>query len=281
MSTDAARRHAIRGLADRHAAMMQDGGMTDDGTLLTRTAASAAVSDLGWRYILGTLMATVPVASLVAAAQVGATAAAACGVAGDGHLRIDLRSDHVELTLQSAAQAGVTRQDVSLAGLISAAVSDITPVGPARSVQLLEIAIDAVDIATIRPFWKAVMGYADEAGKAGPQDALIDPAWQSPAIWFQQMDVPRRQRNRIHFDISVPHEEAQQRIQSAIAAGGIVLSDSAAPAFWVLADAEGNEVCITTGRAAIPHRGNRGGCAIPRIRSYAAPAKRLSGLLGW
>jgi len=32
----------------------------------------------------------------------------------------------------------------------------------------------------------------------------------------------------------------------ALAAGGRLVSDAAAPAFWVLADAEGNEACICT-----------------------------------
>jgi 4a-hydroxytetrahydrobiopterin dehydratase len=58
------------------------------------------------------------------------------------------------------------------------------------------------------------------------------------------MDEPRPQRNRIHFDLSVPHDEAHQRIQDTIAAGGTLVSDAEAPAFWVLADSEGNEVCI-------------------------------------
>ena len=60
------------------------------------------------------------------------------------------------------------------------------------------------------------------------------------------MDAPRPQRNRIHLDISVPHDEAHHRLQGALAAGGTVVSDRWAPAFWVLADAEGNEACITT-----------------------------------
>jgi len=29
-------------------------------------------------------------------------------------------------------------------------------------------------------------------------------------------------------------------------AGGVLVSDEQAPAWWVLADAEGNEACITT-----------------------------------
>jgi 4a-hydroxytetrahydrobiopterin dehydratase len=68
-------------------------------------------------------------------------------------------------------------------------------------------------------------------------------------VWFQQMDAPRPQRNRIHIDVSVPHDQAQARLEAALAAGGRLLSNAAAPAFWVLADPEGNEACITTWQA--------------------------------
>jgi len=60
------------------------------------------------------------------------------------------------------------------------------------------------------------------------------------------MDAPRPQRNRIHVDVTVPHDEAQQRIQAALAAGGTLTYADEAPAFWVLADAEGNEACVCT-----------------------------------
>ncbi|WP_236654266.1 VOC family protein [Streptacidiphilus anmyonensis] len=110
----------------------------------------------------------------------------------------------------------------------------------------MELAIDALDIASIRPFWKAVLGYTDEPGRDGPTDALVDPLGHGPSVWFQHMDAPRPQRNRIHFDVCVPHDEAAQRIAATLAAGGRLLSDDAAPAFWVLADAEGNEACVTT-----------------------------------
>jgi 4a-hydroxytetrahydrobiopterin dehydratase len=60
------------------------------------------------------------------------------------------------------------------------------------------------------------------------------------------MDHPRPQRNRIHLDVSVPHDEADSRIEAALAAGGRLLDGARARAFWVLADAEGNEACIST-----------------------------------
>jgi 4a-hydroxytetrahydrobiopterin dehydratase len=40
---------------------------------------------------------------------------------------------------------------------------------------------------------------------------------------------------------------AQDRIAAALAAGGVLVSDEHAPRFTVLADAQGNKACITTG----------------------------------
>jgi 4a-hydroxytetrahydrobiopterin dehydratase len=56
------------------------------------------------------------------------------------------------------------------------------------------------------------------------------------------MDAPRRERNRIHLDVAVPHDQAK----ALIAAGGRLVTDAHAPKWWVLADAEGNEACVAT-----------------------------------
>ena len=126
-------------------------------------------------------------------------------------------------------------------------VSGVVATTPAAAaVQGVEVAIDALHIAAVRPFWKAITDYVDEPGPSDLSDGLIDPFGRGPAIWFQQMDAPRPQRNRIHLDIDVPHEAALARIDAAIAAGGTLLSDEADPAFWVLADAQGNQACVTT-----------------------------------
>jgi 4a-hydroxytetrahydrobiopterin dehydratase len=222
---------------------------------LSRTEASHAVTGLGWRLVLGDLRTEVLTGSLPLAADVAGRAAALPHA--QGHLRLDIREDRVVLTLQTAAVDGVTPRDVELAQQISALTEEFrlstqpgtgeAETGPAgRSVQVLEIAIDVLDAAKVRPFWQAVLGYVDQPGQSGPMAGLIDPLGQGPAFWFQQMDEPRPQRNRIHFDVSVPHDEAHQRIQDTIAAGGTLLSDAEAPAFWILADPEGNEACICT-----------------------------------
>jgi 4a-hydroxytetrahydrobiopterin dehydratase len=221
---------------------------------LSRTAASAAVADIGWRYLLGVLVVSVPVRSLAQGSEVAAAAVAASGRDADGHLRVDLRADRVELSVQDRTLGAVTSRDTQLAHRIAAAAVNaigLVPAGStsaesARPVQMLELAIDAMDIPAIQPFWKAVLGFVVDPAEDGPAAAIVDPTGQLPAIWFQQMDAPRPQRNRVHFDITVAHDEAEPRVHAALAAGGRLVDDSHARSFWVLADAEGNEVCVCT-----------------------------------
>jgi 4a-hydroxytetrahydrobiopterin dehydratase len=217
--------------------------------ILSRPQASRAVEHLGWRYLLGSLATAVVVPSLEQALRVATAAAAACGEHAEGHLRAAVRADRAHLTLQTAAVADITDRDVELAAAITDTIRarglHTTPGGD-RPVQALEIGIDALDIAAIRPFWRAVLGYTDEPGRDGPTDPLVDPVGIGPAVWFQQMDAPRPQRNRIHLDVTVPHDEAEARVAAALAAGGRLLSEARAKAFWVLADGEDNEVCVCT-----------------------------------
>lgn len=56
----------------------------------------------------------------------------------------------------------------------------------------------------------------------------------------------RAHRAHHEVDIFVPHDQAEARIAAAIAAGGHLVTDAHAPAWWTLADAEGNEVDVAT-----------------------------------
>ncbi len=157
------------------------------------------------------------------------------------HPDVDLRYPHVTVRLTSHDVEGLSERDIALARQISAAARELdVPADPA-AVQTVQVAIDALVPAEVMPFWRAVLGYRE----MGEED-LVDPRGRGPSIWFQQMDAPRPQRNRIHVDISVPHDQAEARIAAAIAAGGHLISDEHAPAWWTLADAEGNEADVAT-----------------------------------
>ena len=205
---------------------------------LTRTQASAALP--AWRYLLGRMHVTVDAGSFPAALrfvnEVGRIAEE-----HQHHPEIDLRYSRVHLAVSSHDAGGITDRDVAFGGAVTEliAASGLSPV--TTQLAEFEVAVDALDIPAVLPFWRAVTGYADD----GPE-ALADPLRIGPPIWFQQMDRPRPQRNRIHIDLTVPHDELQARLAGAMAAGGTLLSDAAAPSFWVLADPEGNEVCLCT-----------------------------------
>jgi 4a-hydroxytetrahydrobiopterin dehydratase len=225
----------------------------DENGKLSRQEISETVTEWGWRHILGSLVTFVRAGSLAEAADLAGRLTSYLGDVSGHRLRVDLREDRLVLMLEAGDARMVTGRDVELAHRISAFVGTLglatepgLRAGEPRAVQTVEIGITAMDIAAIRPFWKAIMGYADELGFDGPEEALIDPLYEGPAIWFQQMDVPRSERNRVHFDVVVPHDEAQRRIDAAIAAGGKLSYDAEAPAFWVLTDPEGNEACVCT-----------------------------------
>ncbi len=155
------------------------------------------------------------------------------------HPAVDLRDDGVT----PAANDPVRKcaRDVALARRISAAARALDAPADPTAVQTVQVALDTRVVPAVRPFWRAVLGYQD----VGDAD-LVDPHGRGPSVWFQQMDAPRPQRNRIHIDISVPHDQAEARIAAALAAGGHLVTDQYAPAWWTLADAEGNEVDVAT-----------------------------------
>jgi 4a-hydroxytetrahydrobiopterin dehydratase len=191
-----------------------------------------------WRVLLRTLQASFRTGSMAK----GLEFAARIGTAADAanhHPDLTITYPRVHALLTTHDAKGLTTRDVDLAREISAIAVELELSAEPTAVTQLEIAIDALDIPAVKPFWEAVLGYESDQ-----DDDVADPYSRSPGFWFQQMDEPRTQRNRIHIDVTVPHDVAQQRIAAALAAGGTLVSDSAAPAFWILADPEGNEACI-------------------------------------
>lgn len=211
----------------------------------------AAAHDLpDWRILLDRIDATFVARSFSdAAAFIGQIAAAAD--AADHHPDVDLRYPAVvHVALTTHAGGGLSPLDAALARQISQLAAHAGLAVEPTSATLLEIAIDARDVDAVRPFWAAVLGYRDLPATHSTAELrrLVDPRRIGPALWFQQMDEPRPQRNRIHLDVDVAVDVAEPRVAAALAAGGRLVTDAFAPAWWVLADPEGNEVCVCTWR---------------------------------
>ena len=161
--------------------------------------------------------------------------------AANHHPDVDLRYPGVTVRLTTHEVDGLSRRDVELARQISAAARDLDVPADPGAVQTVQVAIDALVGSEVMPFWRAVLGYQEHG-----DEHVADPHGIGPSLFFQEMDAPRPQRNRIHIDVSVPHDQAELRIAAALAAGGHIVSDANAPQWWTLADAEGNEVDVAT-----------------------------------
>jgi len=215
-------------------------------TIMTPAELDAREDLADWRYVLGRLEATFRCPTFGAAGRL-ALAIAEAADAADHHPDLDVRYPGVlRVTLTThAAGAETTDLDVAMAATITDLAASAAATSEPSAAQGYEVGIDALDVEAVVPFWEAVLGYG-RLGRADGPINLVDPARVGPAVWFQQMDAPRPQRNRLHLDVTVSPEIAEQRVAAAIAAGGRLVSDEHARSWWVLADAEENEVCVCT-----------------------------------
>ena len=165
----------------------------------------------------------------------------------DHHPDVDVRHDGVTVRRITITEdyAGMTRRDVELARQISAVARELGLSADPSAVQSLLVIPGATVRAEVMPFWRAVLGY--EPRPDSPDEDLVDPRSRGASFWFEQMEEPRPDGGgAIHVAIWVPYEQAEARIAAALAAGGRMVRDKFAPAWWTLADAAGNEADIAT-----------------------------------
>jgi 4a-hydroxytetrahydrobiopterin dehydratase len=144
---------------------------------------------------------------------------------------------------------GMRERDVRVARLISAAARGLGLAADPSVVQSVLVIPGAPDRGAVMPFWQAVLGY--ERRPDSPDEDLVDPRDRGPAFWFEAMDEPRPgDLGAIHVAVWVPIEQAEARVAASLAAGGRLVRDDFAPAWWTLADAAGNEADV----ASIAHR---------------------------
>ena len=197
----------------------------------------ARFHELGWKVLAYAACTRFRTGSLGEGIEL-ARAITGLAEASGRHPDVDLRSGGVSVRLRVNEKGELNEDDVALAGQILAAARELGVPVDLDGVQSYQIAIDALDIPGLMPFWEAVLGYVQIG------DILIDPRFEGPVFWFQQMDAPRPQRNRIHIDLYLPEDQARARVEAGLAAGGRIANDANAPEWWTLADPEGNEVDV-------------------------------------
>lgn len=202
--------------------------------------ASEGVED--WRLLGEGICAFFRTNSFAEGARLVQAIAELPNIADANHPQVDLRHDGVTVRLTTLTEGlffcGYSTRDVERARQISAVARELgIPADPTR-LQHVQVSIDALSIPDVMPFWRAALGYEF---RRDTEEDVVDPRGRGPSFWFQQMDSPRAQRNRIHFDIGVPPEKVDDRVAAVLAAGGR-RRDPEHP--WILSDPEGNEICL-------------------------------------
>ncbi|MFI5938606.1 4a-hydroxytetrahydrobiopterin dehydratase [Actinoplanes sp. NPDC051494] len=192
----------------------------------------------GWAHLVGGLQTRVPTPDFAAGLAL-VTAIGAAAEAADHHPDLDLRYRRVDIRLTSHDTGAVTGRDIRMARTISGLIAGAGLDQECATVSRLELALDTPAREAVQPFWTAVLGgQADGNDVTDPHDAL-------PLVWFQDSGGTEP-RQHWHPDLWLDPAEVQPRIAAALAAGGTLVSDAEAPSFWVLADPEGNKICLCT-----------------------------------
>lgn len=214
-------------------------------TLTGQQIADAGLT--GWVF-LGDALYTRAATGSFATGLALVDAIGAAAEAANHHPDVDLRYPHVDIRLTSHDAGGVTERDVSLARTVAGLARDAGVSLDGTGLSRLELALDTPARDGVRPFWREFLAYEGDAAdgdRPWAADELGDPMGRLPVVWFQASGS-EEPRQRWHLDVWVDPSQVQGRIDRAVAAGGRVVDDSEAPAFWVLADTEGNRSCLCT-----------------------------------
>lgn len=211
-------------------------------------AAQVQEADLDdWRQIQGRIKARFRTrdfaTGLALVNRIGAAAEEA-----NHHPDITLTYTDLVVTLSSHDVRGITSRDIDLARQITAFAAELQVPSEPSGLTQLELGLDTAAGEHLAPFYAALLGSGLVDGEP------VDPTGQVPTLWWQDphesdgvADLPDQSpQQRWHFDVWVARDEAERRVQAALHAGGRLVSDAEAPAYWVLEDDDGNRSCICT-----------------------------------
>jgi 4a-hydroxytetrahydrobiopterin dehydratase len=152
---------------------------------------------------------------------------------------IDVRPDAIRVSIPWLGGEGVPAAASGFAAEVSRAASERGLTENPAAVQSIGIYVAQHSGADVRPFFLAALGY-DPLGEG---DA-VDPLRRGPGLAFNPITGDAAGRGRTHVDVYVPADQAQARVDAALAAGGRLVDDTNAPAFWSLASPENHGVDI-------------------------------------
>ncbi|GAA2982756.1 4a-hydroxytetrahydrobiopterin dehydratase [Microbacterium terrae] len=213
---------------------------TPGSELITPAQFHAASGVTDWRVTATGPQAVFLADSLAEAAALVAPIVAAAerhGILPD----VDLRPEAIVVRVPYRDPEGIPAAAPEFAASVSRTAAELRLAADPARAQAIGIYVAQHSGADVRPFFTAALGYDD----FGDSDA-IDPLRCGPQLAFNPITGDAPARGRTHFDVFVPADQAQARVDAALAAGGRLVDDTHAPAWWSLASPDNHGVDIAS-----------------------------------
>jgi Glyoxalase-like domain len=109
-----------------------------------------------------------------------------------------------------------------------------------------EICVDATDAHSLGAWWSEFLGWSSKVSEDGDVE-LSPPGGVGPTMLFVPVPEGKTVKNRIHLDFTPDDQQAE--VARALGLGARHVDVGQGEQSWVvLADPEGNEFCILSGR---------------------------------
>ncbi len=113
----------------------------------------------------------------------------------------------------------------------------------------LTVVIDCSDPASLEAFWAAALDYRPAEGPTGWAALVPQEGETGPVVLLQPVPEPRSGKNRVHLDVHpsdpAAHVERLEHLGGRRVGGWVdELADEAGVRWQVMADPEGNELCV-------------------------------------
>jgi hypothetical protein len=154
---------------------------------------------------------------------------------------VDVRPEAVVVRVPYRSPEGIPAAAAEFAAAVSRAAAELQLSAEPSLAQSIGIYVAQHSQADVRPFFTAALGYEP----FGDTDA-VDPLRCGPQLAFNPITGDSPARGRSHFDVFVPADQARARVDAALAAGGRLVDDSYAPAWWSLASPDNHGVDIAS-----------------------------------
>ena len=181
---------------------------------------------------------------------------------GKNRVHLDLASDSIEhqaaivarLVARGARPVDIGQGDVPWVVLADPEGNELCVLEPRDRHRgagpLASIVVDAVDPSGLARFWEAAAGWDVVPGSGGAV-TLRAPSGRLPDLDLVAVPEVKRTKNRWHLDVAPwPHDDRDVEVARLVASGASPRDvGQASDATWVvLADPEGNELCVLTPR---------------------------------